>query len=180
MKKNTLILAITAIFLVTVVYFWETIGKKQNETIQLSQKQIFNFHRDEIQSLSIEKPDITLTFERINLEKWKMIFPQKKLANNASVSFLVHLLTVSQKNKSFVTSEQKLGEYGLDKPQGIITIILKNQQKYKLILGKRNFDNSLLYAVNKTGKNAEIEVLLVPIDFEYGINRELKEWEAQK
>jgi Domain of unknown function (DUF4340) len=176
MQRNTLILLMIALSLSTAVYYlqhYQEIKKELSES-QKSSEKIFDFTREEIKTITIKNFNQTLEFERVESSQWQMKKPQNKPANNASVAFLLHLLTTAKKTESFLADQTKLQEYGLDQPQTIIEITLKGEKKGKLILGKTNFNGSLLYAMNDQRENNQIEVLLIPIDFQYAINR--KDW----
>jgi len=116
--------------------------------------------------------------------KWLIKSPISEPANDAIVSYLMDLLVKGKgeandgKLRTLTTPANQLGQYGLDVPQATIDITLKNQQKHQLILGKRNFNGVFVYARTDTATKPDgnVDVLLVPIDFENAVNRELSEW----
>ena len=102
-----------------------------------------------------------------------------KPAQKAIVSYLTDLLTKGKSENIIPVPVNRLSEFGLDKPIAIIDVKLQGQKKHQLVLGKPNFNNTLLYAkVNYTDSNSQsIEVLLVSKDFANAVNRQLSEWE---
>ena len=92
---------------------------------------------------------------------------------------MTDLLTKGKTENIIPVPVSRLSEFGLDKPFAVIDIKLQSQEKHQLVLGKPNFNNTLLYAkVNYTDSNSQsIEVLLVSKDFANAVNRQLSEWE---
>lgn len=112
---------------------------------------------------------------------WQMQTPKKTLANDASVAFLLNLVTTSNSQKSFTAPINQLAEYGLDKPVATIDVILQDQKKHRLVLGTPDFNRSAMYAqidpADKADKAATIH--LVSLDFENAVQRPLPEWQDQ-
>ena len=190
LQLKTIVLVLLALGLGSFVYIHETRILPQREAAKSQAKKIFNFTKDDVQAFSIQTQTETLKFERLPpkdgnqqpLLQWQMKSPKDVQANDASISFLLSLLANSQQERSFLASPEKLSEYGLDKPLATVEITLKDSKTHQLILGKPDFNRSFLYAqINPaTPKPPQIEVLLVPIDFEYSVKRSLSEWEVTK
>jgi len=190
LQVKTILLVLLALGLGSFVYIHETRILPQREAAKSQAKKIFNFTKDDVQAFSIQTQTETLKFERLTpkdsnqqpLLQWQMKSPKDVLANDASISFLLTLLANGKQERSFLAPPEKLSEYGLDKPLATVEITLKDQQTHQLILGKPDFNRSFLYAQidPATPKSPQIEVLLVPIDFEYGVKRSLSEWEANQ
>ena len=94
------------------------------------------------------------------------------------VSFLLEQLVKGRAERIINASQERLQEYGLDKPNATIEITLSNKEMHKLILGKREFTGKLIYAqidppATTTGAQP---VFLVSENFENAINRPLDEW----
>ena len=183
LAKTTVVLAALAVILGGFVYFYEIQFKQQQKTIETQRKSIFDFQAEDIKELTIDRGGQTLKFERAGNEQklWQMRQPEDVPASDAAVSFLVGLLTERKREKSFTIPPNQKQEYGLDKPLATIEIKLKNQKNHQLILGQLNFDKTLIYAQvdpqKKTGQ--ELEVLLLPIDFQYAVERKFEEWKEE-
>ncbi|MBU6344643.1 MAG: DUF4340 domain-containing protein [Cyanobacteria bacterium REEB494] len=203
MKRTTLVLVILALALGGFVYFDEMKRKSQLEQVaqntqkqinqpnnsqesnQREKKQIFSFNTGDIQSITIKTQDYTLDLEQRSKSEppnWLVKLPPSttpKPAQKAIVSYLTDLLTKGKTENIIPVPVSRLSEFGLDKPFAVIDIKLQSQEKHQLVLGKPNFNNTLLYAkVNCTDSNSQsIEVLLVSKDFANAVNRQLSEWE---
>jgi hypothetical protein len=183
LQRTTLFLLCTAIVLGGVVYLAETQEAKQREVAKITKLPIFGFKEDQIQALTIYQDEETLEFERATGKDtgWRLKTPKDVPASNAAVAFLLNLLVEGKSDRSFLIKPKQLPDYGLDKPLAVISIKLKNQQSHQLILGKPDFNRSSLYA--QVDPSVQLpnswNVLLVPIDFEYAVNRPLSEWQSK-
>jgi hypothetical protein len=190
LQRTTLILILLALGLGGVVYFYEIQAAPQREAAKANSRQIFSFEEAQIQSLTIKNPEQTWKFERVNrkagdvasISNWQMKAPIDSPASDPAVSFLLNLLVKGSSDRTLSVPSAQLQEYGLDKPLATVEVKLKNQQTHQLILGKPDFTRSFLYARSDpqafTGE--QLEVLLVPINFEYAVQRPLSEWQAKK
>ncbi|MBD2609824.1 DUF4340 domain-containing protein [Nostoc punctiforme FACHB-252] len=187
LPRTTLILVLLALGLGSFVYFYEIKGATQREEIKEQNQRIFSFAEDDVQALTVKTKKLTVNLERSNQSsnpKWLIKSPISEPANDAIVSYLMDLLVKGKgeandgKLRTLTTPANQLGQYGLDVPQATIDITLKNQQKHQLVLGKRNFNGVFVYARTDTATKPDgnVDVLLVPIDFENAVNRELSEW----
>ncbi len=181
MTRTTLILIFLALGLGSFVYFYEIQGATRREDVKEKKQQVFSFTADDVQSLTIATQKVNLTLERSgqsNGPKWLLKTPISEPANDAIVSYLLDLLVPGKSNNSLLVSANQKGEFGLDKPQATIKIILKNQKSHQLILGKPDFNRRFLYAQADTGvtPDGNMDVLLVSTDFENAVNREISEW----
>ncbi|MBW4612271.1 MAG: DUF4340 domain-containing protein [Desmonostoc vinosum HA7617-LM4] len=179
LPRTTLILISLALGLGGFVYFYEIQGKTRQEEIKEKQQQVFSFTEEDIQSLMIKTQNMTLSLERSSQTenpKWLIKSPISQPANDAIVSYLTDLLVKGKSDRILSTPANRLGEFGLDKPQATINITLKNQKSHQLLLGKRDFSRSSLYAQTDPANQQNVNVLLVSTDFENAVNRELSEW----
>ena len=183
LQRTTLILLVTASLLGGFVYFYELQGAPKREAAKTTKQPIFAFKEDQIQSLTINRDEKTLEIERVSGKEtgWRMKTPKDVPASNASVAFLLNLLVEGKSDRSFPIKTNQLSEYGLDKPAAMVKVKLKNQQTHQLILGKPDFNRSFLYAQTNPSIQTpqSLKVLLVPIDFEYAVNRPMSEWQTQ-
>jgi hypothetical protein len=111
-----------------------------------------------------------------------MKFPVDTPASDPSVAFLVNLLVNAKSDRILNVSADELQQYGLDQPQGIVEIKLKNQQTHQLILGKSNFNNTFLYAQADppADKPQQRQLVLLTKDFENAVQRPLSEWQSKQ
>jgi hypothetical protein len=123
------------------------------------------------------KPAPAPTAEATN---WEMRSPKVVPASDASVAFLLNLLTTAKPSKTFTAPRAKLADYGLDQPTAEIEITLQDQRTHRLVLGKPDFSRTSLYAQIDPPADAttkDVAIALLPIEFENAINRPLAEWQ---
>ncbi|WP_204104264.1 MULTISPECIES: DUF4340 domain-containing protein [Spirulina sp. CCY15215] len=185
LQKTTWALVITALFLTTFVYLHEVVGKSQQEVQAAKQRKIFDFRKEDIQGFTIEREKEKLVFERVDKETkfWQIKEPEESPANDQAVSFLLELLAKGERDRLILARSEELEEYGLSEPLVTVSIALENRsQPYILLLGKENFDRKFIYARVNPDKNEKksIEIILIPMDFKYAVERELEEWKAKE
>ncbi|MEQ8466381.1 DUF4340 domain-containing protein [Coleofasciculus sp. E1-EBD-02] len=182
LQKTTWVLLIVALFLGGFVYFYEIVGTPQREAAKEAEKQLFSFEEDEIQQVNIYIQEESRKFERVSEPEpgWRMTEPKEVPASDPSVAFLLNLLVEGKSDRIIPNvPPENLKDYGLDKPQAMVTVRLKNDETHEILLGKPDFNNSFLYAQIDpfSDKSQQSNVFLVPMDFEYAVNRPLSEWE---
>ncbi|RCJ30575.1 hypothetical protein A6770_21020 [Nostoc minutum NIES-26] len=181
LPRTTLILILLALGLGGFVYFYEIQGATQREEIKEKQQRIFSFTSDDVQSLAVKTQKLTVNLERNSQSdnsKWLLKSPVSEPANDAIVSYLMDLLVEGKSDRTLSIPANQLGEFGLDRPQATINVILKNQKTHQLLLGKPDFNRRFVYARADSAPqpNGNINVLLVSTDFENAVNRDLSEW----
>ncbi|MEQ8972087.1 MAG: DUF4340 domain-containing protein [Coleofasciculus sp. C1-SOL-03] len=182
LQKTTWVLLIVALFLGGFVYFYEIVGTPQREAAKEAEKQLFSFEEDEIQRVNIYIQEESRKFERVSEPEpgWRMTEPKDVPASDPSVAFLLNLLVEGKSDRIIPNvPPENLKDYGLDKPQAMVTVRLNNDETHEILLGKPDFNNSFLYAQVDpfSDKSQQSNVFLVPMDFEYAVNRPLSEWE---
>jgi len=184
---STILLAIVALALGAFIYFYDVRGSQEREAAKATAEQIFDFEKDSVAAIAITKPEQTFKFERVKGEddssKWQMKSPEDAPASDPAISFLLDTLVDGKKQKTLSIAASELGDYGLDKPQATIEVKLEGGKTHQVVLGKSDFQRSSLYArIDPPAKDGdgEVEVLLVPFDFEYGIDRPVAEWKEAK
>ena len=186
LQRTTLFLLVTALSLGGFVYYSEIQRTQKQEAVKTTKQPIFSFKEDQIQSLTIYIDEETLEFERVSepLPGWRMKTPKNTAASDAAVAFLLDLLVEGKSDRSFTVpaNQNQLHEYGLDKPLATVRVQLQNQEIHRLILGKPNYNRSFLYAQADPSNQTPqpLKVLLVPLDFEYAVNRPISEWESKQ
>ncbi|MDB9445214.1 DUF4340 domain-containing protein [Anabaena sp. CS-542/02] len=185
LPRTTLVLMFLAVGLGGFVYFYEIKGTTEREQLQAQKQQIFTFTRDDIQSLTIQKQDITVSLERntpSTQPQWLLTSPSIEPANDAIVAYLTNLLVNGESDRTLEVTPNQLEEFGFSQPLATINIKLKNQKTHELILGNPDFNSRFLYAQTDENQeeNGKINVILVSTDFENAVNRELSEWQQPK
>jgi hypothetical protein len=187
LQRTTLVLLITATLLGSAVYFSETQRAQNQEATKTTKEPIFSFKEDQIQSVTIYLDKETLEFERISGQiskrrtNWLMKQPKETPASDAAVAFLLSLLEQGKSERSFFTPTNQRQEYGFDKPFATVKVQLNNKETHRLVLGKPDFSRTFIYALADPPSQTpdQLKVLLVPIDFEYAVNRPISEWQSK-
>lgn len=179
-QRNTWLLLILATILGGWVYVYEIRGKAEKTQIEVEQQQIFNFSEKAIAKIFIDRPNQTLEFVRTGDfdRPWQMKQPEDVPASDATISFLVDLLVRGERDRAFTVPVSQLKEYGLDNPQTKISVELNNGQRHQIFLGQPNINDKSLYAQTDLSQNThrETEILLVPKNWQYAVERDLQEW----
>ncbi len=187
LQWTTWILVLLALSLGGFVYFSETKPARQQEAAKVKERKIFDFDKDQIESFTIKTPQQLLKFERLqqagtqaSLSPWQMKFPVDAPASDPSVGFLLNLLVNAKSDRILTVAADEIQQYGLDQPQAIVEIKLKNQQTHQLILGKSNFNNTFLYAQADppADKPQQRQLVLLTKDFQNAVQRPLSEWKS--
>jgi len=112
-------------------------------------------------------------------DSWQMIAPKPGPANVATVDFLLDLIVTAESERSLTLKQDQLSETGLEKPLATIELTLVNQDRHRLVLGQPDFSGNALYAqVDPPDQvKAEVDVVLVPLDFQSAVVRPLSDWQ---
>ncbi len=182
LQRTTWILVTVALVLSTAVYLGEIRGREWREAARVRRQQLFDFPAEAVEAIAIQRRDQeTLTFQRspTELRTWDMAKPVVGTANDPALSFLLNQLVSGQQQQAFTIQRRDRPEYGLLPPAATVTITVADRpQPHTLILGRPNFEEQLVYALVDPPQeaDAELEVVLVPIDLQYAVERELNEW----
>ena len=105
-------------------------------TAWLRDKQVLNFHIDDVIRLTLLHGEESLTCQRLGTN-WRLTAPVKENANNAEVNAIIYELD-DLRADAFVGSEPILTNTatGFNSPQVQLTIELRNQKVYTLQVGR--------------------------------------------
>ncbi|MEO1211175.1 MAG: DUF4340 domain-containing protein [Cyanobacteria bacterium J06638_20] len=178
LKRQNILLVLTALVLGGAVLLTRS---PNNATSTDTTTNLFAFDEQDIQALDIDTVARNFAFEKDENGIWLITDPETAIANDATVAFLANLLVTSSSDQTLAATPDDLSTYGLDRPFATVDITLEDGSTHQLVLGTFNFDQSRLYAqvdpeAEATEAEAEIDVLLVPADFETAINRPLEDW----
>ena len=105
-------------------------------TAWLRDKQVLNFHIDDVIRLTLFHTEESLTCQRLGTN-WRLTAPVKENANNAEINAIIYELD-DLRADAYVGSELTLTDTttGFNSPQVQLTIELRNQKVYTLQIGK--------------------------------------------
>lgn len=176
MQKTTLFLVLLALGLGGYVYFNEFhTPSPEEETATTSEETLFTFEQNEVQQLTIEREEETLTLIRSD-EGWKMTKPEEVMAKESAIVFLLDLLTTETSSETFSVEANQLENYGVSDPAATLTITLKHETEHTIMLGNTTFNDEEVYAQINPKEGEMKEVQIIPIDFMSAVERPLSEW----
>lgn len=184
LNRNTIILFITAFSLMGLVFLTQIrkdgfnispVGKQED-----SIPSIFPFKTEEIQALEIKTDGQLIAFEKTGNEplSWMMKQPENTKASDAAIAFLLNLFPSATKKIELLATDEQRKEYGINNNSPTITITLKNSDRYQMILGKSNFDDTQIYAevIFPEQEKIKPQIYLVSKSFQYALERNFDEW----
>jgi hypothetical protein len=181
-KPSTFVLLFTALLLggVTLITVQNQPPNQSQDqqTTQSEPTDLFAFTEKQVKTLSLTTPLRSLQFERNAEGRWQMTEPEKTPASDASIAFLLDLMTAGTSDRTFTVPAAQREQYGFHQPFAAIEVTLDNQETHRLIVGEYDFNRSFLYALaDPSGDaNADLKVSLISPSFENAVNRPLAEW----
>jgi hypothetical protein len=180
LQRSTLVLVMLACVVGTGYGIYQLAVVPRQEKVELQATKLFDWQEDQVQKLSLQTPTGLLIFERRSETvptPWQMLKPQETLASDASISFLLNLLSTQSSESTLTISRDRLAEFGLVKPLVTIGITLEDQTIHQMLLGNPDFSGNSLYALVDPDPNAaDVEIRVVSNQFQFGTNRDLAEW----
>ena len=184
-NRNTIILVAISLGLAGVVYFQEIkpngLSLENQQEDQQTTEPIFPFLMDEIQEVTVNYQEQTIVFRKQVSESevsWQMIQPQQFTVSEGSINFLLNLFPAANKTVEIEDTQAKQAEYGLLDSVKTVEVVLDNDDRYQMILGNSNFNNTQVYAQIQYPNSAEksSSIFLVSKSFQYAIERDANEW----
>ncbi|MEB3288520.1 MAG: DUF4340 domain-containing protein [Leptolyngbya sp.] len=184
LKRGTVMLVGVALLLGAGVLMGELRQSRlPNSTVQEGQGPIFRFAEADVATVTVVRNGETLVFEGDGEGNWQMIEPENQVAEPGAVAFLLSRLITDSPLQRVTMAADQLADFGLDQPQGQVTVVLQDGTEHLLHLGGPDFSGNANYAIvdptdgwppeQPTG---DYEVLVVTRDVANGINRPLEEW----
>lgn len=160
------------------VYFSEVRGSSSSQTEEAETQTVslFGFEEKQVQRFRVKTRLHNLLFERDAAGKWQMREPDKTIANDASVAYLLNLLATAQRDRVLTAKPEAAKDYGLDQPIATVFVTLDNGQAHKLVIGGYDFNRSNLYAQADPATTGDLQVVTVSPDFDNAVNRSIAEW----
>ena len=187
-KATTIVLVLVSLSLTGVIYVTEIrddgFSLQQDDPQQADPEKIFAFSSEDVQQIQIDLNDQLIIFHKTESEQnpWHMIQPESFIASDAAVSFLLNLFPQAQNKLSIPISPAKSTEYAITSSSPQIELTLANGDRYQMLLGKANFDDTQIYAQVNFPPSAEQKssIYLVSKSFQYAIERNFEEWKAEE
>lgn len=185
LKRGTVVLVGVALLLGAGVLMGELRQSRAPETAPVGEGRgpIFRFAETDVATVTVEREGETLSFEGDGEGNWQMTAPENLVAEPGAVAFLLSRLITDSPLQRVTMAADQIEAFGLDQPQGQVTVILQDGTEHSLILGGPDFSGNANYAIVDPGEawppdnpTGEYAVLVVTRDVANGINRPLEEW----
>ncbi len=158
LKNTWILLTIAIVFIVYFVAIEQPRHRKELETTE-SSYQLTGLSREDIYSVTIERPGETLEFIREG-KKWRIISPVNDVAEDASVNTLISSAVETRIERKLTGRDEEASTFGLgDTPDA--KMILRTSTKDTILtirLGSHNITKSHFYAQKDTSP----DILLLP------------------
>lgn len=177
-KPTTFFLVLAALLLGGVVVMVQSQPSPKQADAAKAGEELYGFQEKQVKSFTLQTGDRTLEFERDRAGKWQMVKPEKTLASDPSVAFLLDLLATGKSDRTVTVPAKDQAQYGFDQPLATVNVKLDNQETHKLILGGYDFNRSFIYAQvdPPTPAPSDLKLHLVAPSFEGAVKRPLAEW----
>jgi hypothetical protein len=185
LKRGTMVLVGVALLLGAGVLMGELRQNRAPEsaTVGDGAGPVFIFAETDVAALTVERGGETLTFEGDGEGNWQMTAPENLVAEPGAVAFLLSRLNTDSPLQRVTMAADQIQDFGLDQPQGKVTVTLKDGTEHVLILDGPDFSGNANYAIVDPDEawppenpTDEYEVLVVTRDVANGISRPLEEW----
>ncbi len=176
-KKTTLFVLLGAIALGAAVYFfdWKRSQKEAEKPAEDTSKPAFSISANsEFVSLVLTRPQMAgeaaIHFEKQN-GTWEIVSPIQTGADQRAIQTIVEGIAGARIESTQPGAPDRLKVYGLDTPAISLEFKLKDGSHHSLVLGKKDFTNSYVYAIADGAK----DVTLLPLSLYTQSDLPLKE-----
>jgi hypothetical protein len=180
LKPSTLFFLIAALLLGGVVFIAQSQSPSSQQAQPAEPQNLVTFQEKQVKALTLKTQLRSLKFERDQDGKWQMLEPEKGLASDSSIAFLLNQIATGKSQRSFMARASDREDYSFQQPLAAIDLTLDNQETHQLILGGYDFNRSNIYALVDPAADpkADLKVLLVSPNFENAVSRPLADWKA--
>ena len=142
--RNLGIVAVLFVGLGAFVYFYEIEGGKKREEAAEKAKKLFQFEKEEVNSISLARSNGSIVLNREN-GGWKLVAPIEAKADEAAVDGLASELSSTQVERSLEPDSVDWKDYGLEDPNLKITLGLEDGRGLDLELGDKDFNQASVF-----------------------------------
>ena len=166
--RNLGIVAVLFVGLGAFVYFYEIEGGKKREQAAEEAKKLFQFDKEEVNSISLVRGDGSILLRKEN-GGWKLVAPIEARADEAAVEGVASELSSTQVERSLEPESVDWKDYGLESPDLKLTVGLKDGRSLDLELGDKDFNQASVF-----GRIPDREkVLVLPTSLHAAADKEL-------
>jgi len=169
-KKTTLFVLLGAILLGAAVYFfdWRRSQKESEKPSADAEKLAFSIQPQDVTSLVLSRPanpaEPGLRIEKRN-GAWQIIQPIDTQADQSALEGIVDGLAGARISQTEPGTPDRLKVYGLDPPSVSLEFQLQNGSKHTLLMGNKDFTQTLAYSIVDGAKSVDLlsESLLISL-----------------
>lgn len=161
----------------------------QSDTMQGEGEILFPFAEEDVESLTIKRPEGDIAFTKSADGTWQMTSPTAAPAEAGAIAFLLSQLT-SRSTHTLSVEQSTLADFGLTNPTGTIALVA-NGNPYELKVGNADFTGNQRYVeatdtpTAETAKNSSeaepgnsVKIHVVSDNIDNAVNRPTPEWLA--
>lgn len=142
--RNLGVVAVLFVGLGAFVYFYEIEGGKKREEAAEEAKKLFQFEKEEVNSISLVRGDGSIILNKEN-GGWKLVAPIEAKVDASAVEGLVSELSSTQVERSLEPDSVDWKDYGLEDPNLKITMGLEDGRRLDLELGDKDFNQASVF-----------------------------------
>jgi Domain of unknown function (DUF4340) len=148
MKFRGLLIAVTALAILGGLSYWSERNRAESEGKPAADAppRLLTIPEDQITSVRVKTGPENTLLKKSGAGKWEIVEPKPLAADDASVSPLVSTLASLDSERLVEEKAVNLAQYGLGDPSLEITVIRKDGQTHKLLLGEETPVGSGVFA----------------------------------
>lgn len=143
--RNLGIVAVLFVGLGAFIYFHEIEGGKKREAVAEESRKLFQFEKEEVNSISLDRSDGSIILKLEENGGWKLVAPIEARADEMAVDGLVSELSTTRVERSLKPDPANWKDYGLENPNLKITVGLMDGRKLGLELGNKDFNQAAIF-----------------------------------
>ncbi len=147
--------------LVAVGVFWSEQQSETTPTPTPARSKVLDFQAQNATGLGVLWAGQQVNLRKDSGGQWSLTQPEEAPATSYQIDSTLASLGGLQSSRDLVVKPPDLGSYGLDNPQGVITVTLSVGESQRLIVGAKTPDQRAYYARRPWG-DSSILVYVVP------------------
>jgi hypothetical protein len=146
-RRGTFILLAILAGLLAYYYFVEIKGGQRKQEAKEKSEKLLTLEQDEIQTITLIRPQDTVVLERADDDGWRMSKPLQTDADASAVDDLLSALANAKAERDIDTQENLAG-FGLEPPKYTVIVASKEQETDTLRVGHKNPTDRYLFVLS--------------------------------
>jgi hypothetical protein len=127
--RNTLLLLLVLVALGAYIYWVELPGQKR----EAEAKKLVTLQKDDVTAIALDYPDHSIGLAKNEQGDWRVTKPVEADADDPVVNNMLTAIAEADVSRTLDDVGDKLGQYGLDKPEAIVTLTLKDGKPFPVL-----------------------------------------------